>query len=311
MATPAMKAKLDKARKLFSKAKEVSESSGNADLPDAAYKARVIDAKGPVESKNKGTLQAMIQFEICAGEYKGEKVMQFSNLENEVGMGILIRTLNMCGYDVEDFDGIEAALLDLKKDKPMLRIVLKTKGEYQNINVNKLLTGDEGDDDDTSSSGDATPEDVKADEPTADVGSKVTFKNKGKDMEGEIVEIVDEDTVRVKAEDGKTYKLAADKIELVAEDVKVDDATPEDVTPEDDVVPEDPANDDAVTLEEGSKVTFKVKGADMEGEIIEIVDDDTVRVKAEDGKTYKLGTDKIEAAPAKKEKPKVKKVIKK
>jgi len=306
MATPAMKAKLEKAKKLFKAAKEVSTSSGGGDLPDAAYKSKVIDAKGPMESKNKGTLQAIIQFEITAGEYKGEKVMQFSNLENEIGMGILIRTLNLCGYDVEDFDGIESALLEMKKDKPQLRIVLKTKGEYQNINVNKVLTGDEGEDGDD---GDATPEDASA-EPTIEEGSKVTFKNKGEDMLGEVVEIVDENTVRVKAEDGKTYKLAADKIEL-AEDAAPEDVTPEDATPEDDVVPEEPAaDDDAVTLEEGSAVTFKVKGAEMNGEIVEIVDDETVRVKAEDGKTYKLGTDKIEAAK-KVEKKKVKKVIKK
>ena len=293
MATKSLKDKIAAAKKNFKKAKDVASQGGlgNSNVEDGRYHAQILEAKGPVEGKNSGRLQAILSFQIKEGEFKDEKLTSFPNLENEIGLGILIRELQNLGYEIEDFDQIEEVLAELNKDKPEVRITVKTKGEYQNISIDKLLEpGEKIGEDDPEAEAEAEPEAEAEGEIV--VGDTVSLKLKGKETNGEVTKVVDEDTLNVKAEvDGKVYKIAKDKV------TKVVSEEPE-AEPEVEAEAE-PAAEESVTLEEGSKVVFNLKGAEVEGEIVEVVDEDTVRVKY-DGKIYKLGSDKIQPVEEKK-----------
>lgn len=233
-----MKEKLAMAKKLFGKAKENLKSGGfSNEVPDNRYKAQVISAEGPVEAKTTGRLQAIIRFRILEGEYKDMEIAKFPNLEHEVGQAILLRELGIMGHEVEDFDEIEGALQEVDKEQPVVRITVKTKGEYQNISIDKVLDESAPAAEDTDAS-DPAPEDPTPEEPTAEPepepepeaaddagivlqeGSKVQFTARGQKLFGPIEEIVDDETVRVKASDGKTYKLRVDQIEPYEEPKK-------------------------------------------------------------------------------------------
>jgi translation initiation factor IF-1 len=125
-------------------------------------------------------------------------------------------------------------------------------------------------------------------------GDTITFMLKGEETQAEVIEVVDEETLRIKTEDGTKYKLAKAKATKV---VSEEPAAEPEVEAEPEAEPEAEADEETVELEEGSEVVFTLKGKEVKGEIVEVVDEDTVRVKAEDGKTYKLGTDKIQPAP--------------
>jgi len=247
MTTKAMKEGLARAKKLFGKAQEnLKAGGGGSDIDDGRYKARIISAEGPVESKSSSKIQAIIRFKILDGEFKDTEVAKFSNLEHEVGQSILMRELGILGYEVEDFDDYEATLEAIDKDKPSVRIRVSTKNEFQNISIDKLLEEEEEGEPEEPEEPEAetVPEDVEPEpeedpeedpevepepeeapevEPEAEEeeggieleeGSEVAFTSKGKKLHGPILEIVDEETVRVKANDKKTYKLNVSKLEV-------------------------------------------------------------------------------------------------
>lgn len=307
MATQGLKNKIAAARKLFKKAKEVASSAGlgNSNVEDGRYKAQITSARGPVEAQTSARLQAILGFKILEGEYKDEKLTSFPNLENEIGLGILIRELQNLGYQVEEFDDIEAVLAELNKDKPSVRITIKTKGEFQNISIDKLLSDEDGGGDPEPEpepgAGEPEPEPEPGSDEIAE-GDTVSFKLKGEETNGTVTEVVDEDTLKVKADvDDKVYKVLKTKATKVVSEAPAEDPEPE---PE----PE-PSAESTVELEEGSRVVFTLKGKETEGKIVEVVDEDTVRVKSDsDGLTYRLGTDKIQPAEEKPKKKAVRKI---
>jgi len=292
MATQSLKDKIAAAKKNFKKAKEIASQGGlgNANVEDGRYHAQILSAKGPVQGQNSGRLQAVLAFEIQEGEFKGQKLTSFPNLENEIGLGILIRELNNLGYEIEDFEQIEATLAEVNKDKPQVRISVKTKGEYQNISIDKLMDAEASEDLSEAAPEDAAPEEAAPEEGEIAEGDTITFTLKGEETQAEVTEVVDENSLKIKTADGKLYKIAKDKCTKVVPEEPAEDAAPEEV---EDLSAE--AAPEEVTLEVGSAVTFTLKGKEVEGEITEVVDEETVKVKY-DGKVYKLGTDKIQPA---------------
>lgn len=311
MATANLKAKLAKLKKNFKKAQDVAKQGvlTNDNVTDGVYKAQITGAKGPVEAQQSGRLQAILNYEILDGEFKGEKLVSFPNLENEIGLGILLRAMQVLGYDVEDVDDVEATLADMDKVKPVVKISVKTKGEFQNINIVKLLDEEAPADEEEE---EAEPEAEGAEvEPEAEAeaeasneeiaeGDTITFMLKGEETQAEVIEVVDEETIRIKTGDGTKYKLAKEKAtKVVSEEPAAEAEAEAEVEPEAEaeVETEVEAGEETVELGEGSEVVFTLKGKEIKGEILEVVDEDTVRVKAEDKKIYKLGTDKIQPAP--------------
>ena len=252
MATKSFKEKIAKAKKLTKKAATSAAEGGNfASVDDGRYKAQMVSAEGPVEAQSSGRIQAVLGFKILDGEFKGETVKSFPNLENEIGQSILIRDIGKLGYEVDEFefDDFEQCLNELDKEQPIVRITLKTKGDYQNLSIDKSLTDDdvselepevpeepeaepepeEEPEPEPESEAEPEPEaesepeeepepepESKVEEETLEVeeGSNVGFLIKGELMNGVIIEIVDENNgiVRVKAENAKTYKLNVEKL---------------------------------------------------------------------------------------------------
>ena len=230
MGTQTFKNKLSSAKKLFKKAKKSASEGYDNNVEDGRYKAQLTGAEGPVEAKTSGRLQAVMKYQILDGEFKGETIFSFPNLENEIGLSILIKQIDKLGYEVEDFDDIEGALEAIDKDSPNVKIKVSTKNDFQNISILDVLDGDdvppeeeEDPEEEPEEDPEEDPEEEPEEEPEEDIeleeGSSVMFMAKGKKLTGKILEVVDAQTVRVEASNGKKYKLNVSKLE-VAEPAK-------------------------------------------------------------------------------------------
>jgi len=236
------KNKLSMANKLWKSAKESAktESFGN-DYPDGRYRARITDAEVN-ESQSSGRLQAVFEFVFTEGDLEGQTHRAYEGLETENNLKYFARKLVKLGYDPpDDLGEIDAIFDDLRTRAPEVLIRLKTKGEFQNTFLEKLLECGDVDPDAEAGAGDGIP-DEPADEPAddvvegdaveIDVGSHVGFAFKGADCTGEILSIdADAGTLVVKNdEDNKKYRVkmedvwvvedAADPVEDVVEEVE-------------------------------------------------------------------------------------------
>jgi hypothetical protein len=207
------------------------------------------------------------------------------------------------------------------------------------MRVNKLLAGMDDEaaapDDDAEVEAEAEAEeadDESEGEVALEVGSSVSFKNKGADLIGEIVEFTDDDTkARVKTEKG-TFKVGLDALTLVETEAEAEaepeaeaeaepeaeaeaepeaeaEAEPEaeaEAEPEAEAEAEPEADDETLELAEGMPVLVPMKGKKVKGKIVGFTDDETAARVEIEGKVYKVKLESIEPAPA--DQPKVSKV---
>ena len=146
----------------------------------------------------------------------------------------------------EDITEIADILDELIEKRPLSRIRLKTRGEFQNVYVDKIMQASSSDEDDDASDADTgSDEDVEDtdggvpdapeesddeesddeesddeggddgdDEQEVEVGMRVIASTKKGDAAGEIVEIIeDEGKVRVSLDEGRTVRISVDKLE--------------------------------------------------------------------------------------------------
>jgi hypothetical protein len=201
------------------KAKETASSGGGfEEFDDGKYRMRAVDAKVGV-SKNK-RVQVIITWKFMDGDYKGKEKLDFEGL-TEDHLPYLLRKLEAMGYDTTELESLEDELKqildDIKKTKPKCKVRLKTKGEFQNVYVDGVLSDDEEEEEDEDEEDDE--EEEVEDEVDVVVGSivKATSKKEGK-VKGEVVELFEsEGKVLIKTDKGKTLKLKADQITSVEE----------------------------------------------------------------------------------------------
>ena len=216
---------LKNAQNTWSGAKKRAQTgSFGGDIPDGRYKACITKAELGL-SKTSNRLQVSWTYEIMEGEYLGKPKMDWDGCDTEDNQMWLGRKLARLGYEIpEDINHVESILAEIQKQRPVVRITIKTKGEFQKVYVDKLL-----DDEDAGISEDLTPpsedvEDVEEEVTELETGMKVTFEVGGEIVEGEVIEIDEKNgKARVKT-DGGTYKVGIDLLSLVEED---DDAIPE------------------------------------------------------------------------------------
>ena len=198
------------------------------------------------ESRSSGRLQIQWTWTISDGEFEKDTKLDFDGLETEDNLVFLGRKLSRFGYDLpEDITEIADILEELIDKQPLARIRLKTKGEFQNVYVDKLMgsvpidDGDDGadpeslDDEDSGDvddgSGDET-DDSRGDEPDMDepddelddesdeqpveIGMRVVATTKKGEEVGEIIEIIEsEGKCRVKLDTGRTVRIDVNKLE--------------------------------------------------------------------------------------------------
>lgn len=238
------KAKLAKAAKAWSNATKKKPDFGT-ELPDGTYHARIVKAEMG-ESQSKGRLQVAWQAVILKGEHKNEKANWWNGMETEDNMMYFQRDLVRLGKEVpEDPSEIEDVLKEIEKEKPTVRIAVKTNGEFTNIRIGKKLDSDEVGDEEEPTEDEAPAEEpaveaepepeVEAEpevepepeaeevveevveeveeEPTVEVGMRVAFDLKGKEIVGSVTSIDTElQKVVVKSDQGPSFKLAPEKL---------------------------------------------------------------------------------------------------
>jgi hypothetical protein len=258
-------------KKWQEEASRAKEENGLTQFDDGRYYAQLKSCE-LTETKS-GNPVILWTFKILEGEYAGQVIRRYRTLENdniaiEDGLKWAARDLLVYGYDPEDVhfdytrskeDGfIVNVLNDLAgqgDENPVVILRLKTKGDYQNIDVDKVLsdyTVDSTDKDDSSGDSkmnkantsknsiraketstkktqtvdvqeyeeeevDELPEedDINPEEVELAVGMKVAFLWKGETLEGTVREILENEN-KVKVKVGnKIYPVSGDVIELV------------------------------------------------------------------------------------------------
>jgi hypothetical protein len=262
-----LKKKLKDANKLWKGAKKRAseQASPFTEYDDGRYMARLQG--GEITTSEGGRLQLVWSWKFEDEPYEGKIKKAYQGLETEDNLVFLARDLERLGYESpDDLAGVEEVLADIKKEKPLARIRLKTKGDFQNVYIDKVW-GDEDSDDAEDDSDDETESVESSDE-------------------GE------EEAEETEEEDGEE-----------TDEEEADEAESDDVEEESD---EDDAEeeDDGVEVEVGMRVEVETSKGKKVGEIIEILEaDGKVRVKTPEG-IVKVGVDKVTLAvpeePAKK-----------
>ena len=242
--------------------KKASESGFQSiDFDDGKYQVQLVDAVSGV-SQN-GRVQNTFTFQFLTGDYKGKKISKYQGVENDTGIGILIKDLEVMGCEITDSDEVDDANKKLKKAKPSLEIRIKTNGEYKNVYILKLIdeieTEEQEDDDEKDEPEKDTDEDTDTDD--GDDTEKPTKKADDDEDEDE-----DEDEEKPSKKESK----------------EADEDEDEDEEDEED-------EEQEVELKVGMRVRAKHEKKTIEGKIIKLYEDDEdedkseIKIKQSDG----------------------------
>lgn len=216
---PVMKKALEVARVSWGNASKRAVTEGfGSDVEDGRYVAQIVEAKLGM-SKTSSRLQVAWKYKILDGEMKGKTKMDWDGADTEDNQMWLGRKLAKLGFEIPgDLEEVEGILKEIEKNKVSVRITVKTKGEFQKVYVDEVLSAEdlEGLELEVAAAPAAEVE-PEAEGEALEVGAKVSFAFKGETLEGEVVEILEsENKARVKTEKG-TFKLAPDALTLVEE----------------------------------------------------------------------------------------------
>ena len=244
-------------KNIWAKSKKQADSGSLGDMfEDGRYKMGLTDAQA--QESQKGDFMVVFTFSFLEGEYvgKNKKAFRVITPDNaEKGLARIILDINKLGMEIEDFEQVESVLEEIRNSRPVVRVTLKTRGEYQDAYIDKILTGEEAEN--TENTPDESSEEVpseEAAEETIDVGSKVKFTWKGEDLEGEIKEFYEKDT-KVKVKVGtKLYPVKVEDLSLVKEEEEVVEEPTEEEIPEE---PSEEPTEESVEEEPKSKKPAK------------------------------------------------------
>ena len=198
-------------RKNWDKAFEhKDEQVGGNQLEDGKYLG--VLHKAELGEANSGRPQIYFEFRVTEGEHKGEHGRLWIGMDKPESIQIVMRTLKRLGIEVpEDIDELDDVLSALVKKRPLVRFSVKTKNEYTNLYVDKLM-------------GQAIDESEAADEPEGESDAEgAETEAEGAEPEAEAEESVDLETgMYVSAKQGKVeYKGMVTKINEKTGDVVI------------------------------------------------------------------------------------------
>jgi hypothetical protein len=245
--------------------KRVSENRGSTfvDYDDGKYIAKLTKAE-LTESESSGRLQVDFSWRFEEEPYEGKIKHAYQGIETEDNMYYLGRDLERLGYELpDDLNDLPETLEAITAEGIIARIALKSKGDFQNVYIQKLINQDDDDADDEAVDEEAEAEPTEADE--------------------EEVEETDEET--------------EDEGEEEADEEEADDADAEEEDEEEaeEEEAEEEGDEEVIEIEVGQRVQAETAKGREPGEIIEILEDlNKVRVKLDSGKVVRLDPDKIE-----------------
>lgn len=274
--------RLKAANKNWASAKEKAaekDGGGFTEFDDGRYMARLKGGKlGESES---GRLQIAFAFEIQEGEHEGKTKYDYQGVESEQNLEYLGRRLTQLGYELpDDLDQIEDILEDIGKTKPLCKIRLKSKGDFQNVYIDKVFSSDEDEESDEDETEETEVENTDADEAEEEEEAPPpTKKAKAKAVpEPEPEEDEDEDEAEEESEDDE-----AEEVEEAGDDEA-----------------------EEVELSKGMNVIADTAKGEMRATVIEILEKEgKARVKLEDDRVIRIDVAKLSMADDVPEEPAV------
>lgn len=323
--------------KTKSKWKEAAERAkenkgGFAEFDDGKYVMRLVKAEA--NKSQAGRPQVVSSWKFMDGDYKGQVYKSYRGIDSADNMYYFLLDAKRLGYDIDEFEtsDLPDLLKQMSKDKPTISASLRSKGEYQNVLINKILDEDDLDEDDEDDEDDDEPkkkkkskkrdddededdEDSDDEDDDEEEDEKPRRKKKSKKDEDDEDEEEDEEEEDDEDEKPRRKKKASKSDDDDEDDEDEEDEDDEDDEPkrkkkrskksdddEEDDKDEDDGDEVAVTV--GSLVKVKLKAGTTKAEVVEVLEDDqAVRVKTKEGKTVKVSADKIlSVEPPKKKK---------
>lgn len=105
-------------------------------LPDGRYQVRVLET-AIERAKRSGRLQLKWEFAVLNGPHKNRRIWLYHGLDNADALPYLKRDLAVAGLELTRLSELAERLHEL--NDVVLEVTLKTKGEYQNVYINKLI----------------------------------------------------------------------------------------------------------------------------------------------------------------------------
>ena len=254
MADMVFKKALEMAGKTWKSAMNTPSSIGKDAYEDGRYQATIKGATLGL-SQSSSRLQVAWTYEFLDGQYVGKTKMDWDgcdSLENQIWLG---RKLAKLGYEVpEDISDLEPILAEIVKSRRVLTITLKTKGEFQKVYIDRVS-------EESTEEVSESELEAEAEEASLEVGMKVSFDFKEEKVEGEVIEILEqEEKVKVKTSQGKIFKLSPDALELIPEEEEIVEETDAPVEEIEEEIPEEPVKPKVIKkLPSNSKPVVKKK----------------------------------------------------
>ncbi len=124
--------------------KAIDNPGFGAELEDGRYKAQLTGAE-QATSEASGRLQLNVEFTVMSGKDKGASARTYPGLDNEDQIAQTSTFFfERLGYEMpEEYDDLDDVLQDMLSEKPAALIQLKTRGDFQNVKIQKLLSEEE------------------------------------------------------------------------------------------------------------------------------------------------------------------------
>lgn len=281
-------------RKLWREGKVQAEMAGQGpSFDDGKYLVKIVSAK-VTQSKN-GRWQHVTGFKFVEGDYKGQTVYQYQGIDNEVGLGILFKQLELLGVEVESPEDFKSADKKLESKQPTVEIRLVTKGEFQNVYVTKVEESD-GDNDKEEEESDNDDDDDKEEKEVEESDEKDDVDTSDDDSDDDDDDDDKEEEDEEEEKDEKPAKKSSKKDEEDEEekDEDEDEDEDDDDKDEEDEKEEEEENVEKVTLAVGMKLKVKNGKEEVTGKIVKILEEKSqVKVKLKDGSKIYVNVDDI------------------
>ncbi len=199
----------------------ISKATAN-DIPDGTYQFEIVECNYVVSQSGRPAFK--MKAEIIGGneDYEGQFVTDNNNLESAENMGWFKKKLTRLNVVVpEDFEEIMDGTLTDELVGKTFEGQVKTKNDFLNVYVNRLLGESEGS---TSSKKDDEEEEEEEEEEEKDIDTSEIEEGdvvKWEGKTGEVVEILEDDGLtRVKMENGKIIRVKTSKLKKQKEKEK-------------------------------------------------------------------------------------------
>lgn len=203
-----------------------------ASVPPGIYTMQLQNAElGESQSSNK--LQIHREHLILEGEFQGQVLHDYLQLETEMGPRFVSRWIEMMGFTPpDDPQQLEDVVAAIANAAPTYQAQVKVSGDFTNVNIRKLLSAAPVSAVVRPTSGPVTSPAIKRNDsptaaaamrsasvpkvatPTFAVGECVVFKDGATDVPGTI-ESMDTTHAVVKDDQGSTWKVAVNELRIL------------------------------------------------------------------------------------------------